>query len=192
MEKKETSYPLPPHGFNRTCSLRFPQLEIATRAPNPAQSGRIVLSFLAPLFLAGIGALSLPLIFHFIRKTPRGQTPFSSLMFLSPSPPRLTQRSRLDNILLLILRCAALLLLAAAFMRPFFRDAEMLASSDLGGRRVAERVGRARVRVEQPRSPRCHLPRRGPRFGRGRNALRRAGGDLLRVGLQQRELARSG
>ena len=62
------------------------------------------MSFLAPLYIAGMLAVSLPIVFHLIRRTPQGRQVFSSLMFLSPSPPRLTRRSRLDNILLLILR----------------------------------------------------------------------------------------
>ena len=47
--------------------------------------------------------------------------PFSSLIFLTPSPPKLTRRSRLDHLLLLLLRAAALCLLAFAFARPFLR-----------------------------------------------------------------------
>jgi hypothetical protein len=92
---------------------------------------------LAPLYLAGLAALSLPLIFHLVRRTPRGRQEFSSLMFLLPSPPRLTRRSRLDQILLLLLRLAALSLLAFAFARPFLREAATLALEDLPARRVA-------------------------------------------------------
>jgi len=79
------------------------------------------MSFLAPLFLLGAAAIALPVIFHLIRRTTRERTPFSSLMFLNPSPPRLTRRSRLEHLLLLALRCLVLLLLAAGFARPFFR-----------------------------------------------------------------------
>lgn len=92
---------------------------------------------LAPLYLAGLAALSLPLIFHLVRRTPRGRQEFSSLMFLLPSPPRLTRRSRIDQILLLLLRLAALALLAFAFARPFLREAATLALEDLPARRVA-------------------------------------------------------
>src|SRR5436190_12186311 len=92
---------------------------------------------LAPLYLAGLAALSLPLILHLIRRTPRGRREFSSLMFLMPSPPRLTRRSRLDQILLLLLRLAALALLAFAFARPFLRESATLALEDLPARRVA-------------------------------------------------------
>ncbi|MBW8885596.1 MAG: BatA domain-containing protein, partial [Planctomycetia bacterium] len=92
---------------------------------------------LAPLYLAGLAALSLPLIFHLVRRTPRGRQEFSSLMFLLPSPPRLTRRSRLDQIVLLLLRLAALAMLAFAFARPFMREAATLALEELPARRVA-------------------------------------------------------
>lgn len=92
---------------------------------------------LIPLYLAGLAALSLPLIFHLVRRTPRGRQDFSSLMFLSPTVPKLTRRSRLDQILLLLLRLAALALVAFAFSRPFLREASLLALTDLAGRRVA-------------------------------------------------------
>lgn len=79
------------------------------------------MSFLAPLFLAGAAAIALPILFHLIRRTTRERMPFSSLMFLRPSPPRVTRRSRLENILLLLLRCLVLCLLALGFARPFFQ-----------------------------------------------------------------------
>jgi hypothetical protein len=80
------------------------------------------MSFLTPLFLVGGAALALPVIFHLIRRTTREHTVFSSLMFLLPSPPRLSKRHRLEDILLLILRCLALALLALGFARPFLRQ----------------------------------------------------------------------
>jgi hypothetical protein len=79
------------------------------------------MSFLAPLFLLGGLAIALPVIFHLIRRTSKERVPFSSLMFLQPTPPRVTRRSRLENILLLILRCLVLLLLALGFARPFLQ-----------------------------------------------------------------------
>src|SRR5687768_3002590 len=77
------------------------------------------MDFLAPLFLAGAAAVALPIIFHLIRKTTNEKTIFSSLMFLLPTPPKVTRRSRLDNILLLLLRCGVLCLLALGFARPY-------------------------------------------------------------------------
>ena len=91
------------------------------------------MSFLAPFYLAGIFAISLPILFHLIRRTPKGRTTFSSLMFLKPSPPRLTRRSRLEHILLLCLRALILILLALAFARPFFRTQENSETKSLEG-----------------------------------------------------------
>jgi hypothetical protein len=79
------------------------------------------MSFLAPLFLLGGLALALPVLFHLIRRTSRERTVFSSLMFLNPTPPRITRRSRLENIFLLLLRCIVLCLLALSFARPFIQ-----------------------------------------------------------------------
>ena len=84
------------------------------------------MSLLAPLYFFGAAAIGLPILFHLIRRQPKGQVEFSSLMFLQPTPPRLTRRSRLDNWLLLMLRALALLLMAAAFTRPFLRSASVL------------------------------------------------------------------
>ena len=95
------------------------------------------LGALTPLYLAGALAVAAPLIFHLIRRTPRGETTFSSLMFLSPSPPRLTRRSRIDNWILLLLRAVALILIALAFMRPFLRERSESTVAGSRGRRLA-------------------------------------------------------
>lgn len=77
------------------------------------------MNFLAPLFLLGGLAVALPVVFHLIRRTTKEQMPFSTLMFLKPVPPRMTKRSRLEDILLLLLRCLVICLLALGFARPF-------------------------------------------------------------------------
>ena len=76
---------------------------------------------LAPLYLLGALAVVGPILFHLWRRTPRGRREFSTLMFLSPSPPRVTSRSRVEHWLLLMLRGVVLLLLALAFARPLWR-----------------------------------------------------------------------
>ena len=55
------------------------------------------MSLLAPLYFAGALAIGLPILFHLIRRQPKGNIAFSSLMFLKPTPPRLTRRSRSGN-----------------------------------------------------------------------------------------------
>lgn len=83
------------------------------------------MSFLTPFFLLGALAIAGPILYHLIRQTTRERTLFSSLMFLMPSPPRISKRHRLEHILLLILRCLALLLLALGFARPFLTQTEL-------------------------------------------------------------------
>ena len=77
------------------------------------------MSFLYPLLLAGIAAIGIPIILHLIRRQTRKRITFSSLMFLRTTLPRFKSRSRLENLLLLILRCVIVCLLALAFARPF-------------------------------------------------------------------------
>jgi len=78
------------------------------------------MNFLYPLFLAGIAAVGLPIVLHMIRRHTRKRITFSSLMFLRTTIPRFKNRSRIENLLLLILRAVILCLLAFGFSRPFF------------------------------------------------------------------------
>ena len=94
------------------------------------------MSFLAPLYVLGALGIGLPILFHLIKRQPRGQRAFSSLMFLRPTPPTVTRRSRLDHLPLLLLRALALLLLAAAFARPYFRGPAQLIEAAPGKRIV--------------------------------------------------------
>jgi hypothetical protein len=79
------------------------------------------MNFLFPAFLLASAAIAIPILLHFRRQPPQKAVPFSSLMFLeqTPVPPR--TRRKLEDWLLLALRCLALLLLAMMFARPFFR-----------------------------------------------------------------------
>ena len=97
-------------------------------------NGERTMSLLTPLYVLGLAAISLPILFHLIRRTPTGRVAFSSLMFVTATPPRLTRRSRLDQWLLLLLRAAALILLALAFARPFWRTASVSDVGDLPDR----------------------------------------------------------
>lgn len=94
------------------------------------------MNFLAPLFLLGGLAIALPIVFHLIRRTTRERVVFSTLMFLQPSPPRLTRKSRLEHILLLVLRCLVVCLLALAFARPFFQKPMAAAPATEDARRL--------------------------------------------------------
>src|SRR6266511_2127186 len=94
------------------------------------------MSFLAPLFLFGALAVALPIVFHLIRRTSKEKIPFSSLMFLQPTPPRVTRRNRLEHIFLLLLRGLVLCLLALGFARPFFQKPITISPPNEAGKRI--------------------------------------------------------
>ena len=89
------------------------------------------MSFLTPLFLLGGLAVALPVVFHLVRRSSRERMVFSSLMFLKPTPPRMTRRNRLEHIFLLLLRCLAICILAMGFARPFLQ--KPMAATPQGG-----------------------------------------------------------
>jgi hypothetical protein len=62
------------------------------------------MNFLTPWFLWGALAVAGPVLFHLIRRAARERMPFSSLMFLAPTPPRTVRRRKLEHLLLLLLR----------------------------------------------------------------------------------------
>ena len=84
------------------------------------------MSFLFPAFLAGALAIAIPILLHFMRRQSAPPLAFSDLRFLRRAQSAAVRRRRLRDWLLLALRVVALLLLAAAFARPFF-DATGLA-----------------------------------------------------------------
>ncbi len=83
------------------------------------------LSFLNAFFLWGLAAASVPIIIHLIKRNRAVKLPFAAIRFLQIEPNKKVRSQRFKQILLLLLRVAAVLLLALAFARPFFpeRDA---------------------------------------------------------------------
>ena len=92
------------------------------------------MSFLTPLFLAGLAGLAIPVIIHLIQKERKNVVAFPSLMFLRKIPYESVERRKIRNWPLLLLRLAALALIVMAFARPFLRS-EAIAASAAGGAR---------------------------------------------------------
>lgn len=82
------------------------------------------MSFLNPLFLLGLAAVAAPIIVHLVRRTKSPRVEFPSLMFVRRVPQKTIRRRTVQNWLLLALRCLAFLLLALAFVRPYFGSGE--------------------------------------------------------------------
>src|SRR6267142_6137707 len=92
--------------------------------------------FLSPLFWLGIAAVAAPILVHLVRRTRARKIEFPALIFLKQVPQRTIRRRTLRNLLLLILRCLAILLIVLAFTRPFFTGSSRAKESDSAGATV--------------------------------------------------------
>ena len=103
------------------------------------------MSFLAPLFFAGLAALAVPILVHLTHKERKDVVVFPSLMFLSRIPYQAVRRQRIRHCLLFALRCLALIFLALAFARPFLNKSAMRPPRPLARRSRARDPARSLV-----------------------------------------------
>jgi hypothetical protein len=94
------------------------------------------MSFLTPLFFLGAAALAAPILVHLVRRTRARRIQFPALVFVRQVPQRTIRRRTLQNLLLLIIRCLAILLIVIAFMRPFFSNKSAAKTSASAGATV--------------------------------------------------------
>ena len=130
------------------------------------------MAFLAPLFLAGLLALAVPIIVHLTHKERKDVIVFPSLMFLTRIPYQAVRRQRIRHWLLFALRCLALILLALAFSRPFLtRPASAAPVRGLGAKELVILLDRS------------YSMAYGDRWTRGVDAAKRA---IAGIGLNDR------
>ncbi len=86
--------------------------------------------FLTQWMLYGLAAVALPVIIHLLQRRRVVQVPFSTLRFLKLIIAKTSRRSRIENLLLLLLRCLIYTLLILAAARPAMSPQ---AASFLGG-----------------------------------------------------------
>src|SRR3954468_6786634 len=94
------------------------------------------MSFLTPLFLAGLGAIAIPVLIHLIQREKKRVIEFPSLMFVRRIPYQSVRRRRIRHWALLLLRAAAIALIVAAFARPFLRQGAAAAAAGGGAREL--------------------------------------------------------
>lgn len=92
------------------------------------------MGFLTPLFLAGLAALTVPILVHLTHRTRSETIPFPSLMFLQKIPFKSSRRQTLRHWLLFALRCLAVALLVFAFARPFLGTSQAATPGQTGAR----------------------------------------------------------
>jgi len=124
------------------------------------------LSFLAPLFFAGLAAIAIPILIHLTYRQKATIIPFPSLMFVQKVPFKSMRRQKIRHWLLFLLRCAALALLVLAFSRPFFDQMSIAATLSSASREVVILIDNS------------HSMSYGDRWQRAKEAAREAIGDL--------------
>ena len=78
--------------------------------------------FLTPLFLIGLLAALIPVAIHLIRREKPPKVMFSTIRFLKKTSKKLVLFQYLQQIALLLLRAAVIVLLVLAFARPLFNQ----------------------------------------------------------------------
>ncbi len=110
------------------------------------------MGLMAPWFLAGLAALSLPVWLHLLKRRRSPPREFSSLLLFERRVESSLRRRRLRYLLLLALRCLLLAALALAFARPYREAAAgaaagrlvVLALDESYSMRQGDRMARAR------------------------------------------------
>jgi hypothetical protein len=88
------------------------------------------LSFITPMLVGGAALVAVPLVLHLIMRRKPVPHEFPALRFLRERAVTNRRRLRLNHVLLLLLRMAALALLALALARPVLRGAGWLADGE--------------------------------------------------------------
>jgi hypothetical protein len=76
------------------------------------------MSFSAPLFLLAVLAAAIPVVLHMINRRRAKNLPFSTLRFLRISVQKTRRKKRIHDVLLMVIRAAVLLLIAAGLAKP--------------------------------------------------------------------------
>ncbi|MBU4399112.1 MAG: BatA domain-containing protein [Planctomycetes bacterium] len=76
------------------------------------------MTFAAPLFLLAVFAAAIPVVLHLVNRRRAKEAPFPTLRFLKLSVQKTRRRKRIQDLLLMVLRAAVLLLAAVGLARP--------------------------------------------------------------------------
>ena len=80
------------------------------------------MSFLNPFLLIGALGIALPILAHLFNQQQVRKTDWAAMQFLNHNVKVRSRQIKLRDLLLLILRCLALLLLVFALARPSWKD----------------------------------------------------------------------
>src|SRR5438445_1675608 len=76
------------------------------------------MSFLNPILLGGLFAISIPIIIHLLNRRKFQKVVWAAMRFLKISVEQNQRRMKIEDLILLVLRCLLVALLALALARP--------------------------------------------------------------------------
>lgn len=129
------------------------------------------MAFLHPtLFLAGAACIAIPILIHLLLRQRRKPIPWAAMRFLLEAWRKHRRRLRLQQWLLLAVRCLLVALLAAAIGRPLLQRAGLLGGSSgraiyllidngVGAQYMGEVAGGAATDSSSPSAPASSAPR---------------------------------
>jgi hypothetical protein len=91
------------------------------------------IGFVTPWMLAGMALAALPIVSHLLTRRTRRRIVFPTVRLLAESSASQSQLYKLRRLVLLILRCLAIALVAWAFARPLWREADVPAATGGAG-----------------------------------------------------------
>ena len=97
----------------------------------------------APALLGGLALVGVPVLIHLLNRRRYEVKPFAAMAFLQQAFAKRRRRLRLENLLLLVLRCLAVCLAALAMAQPFVPPDSLLSLVSAGRRDVVLVVDRS-------------------------------------------------
>ena len=80
------------------------------------------MSFLNTIMLAGLAAVAVPIIIHLLNRRKFKTVTWAAMKFVKLSVDQNQRRMRIEDLILLLIRCALVALLALALARPALKD----------------------------------------------------------------------
>ena len=119
--------------------------------------------FTNPALLGGLAAVAVPILIHLLLRSRNTRMRFSTLLFFRQQDPRATQRRKLRNWLLLVIRTLLVVLLVLGFARPYLVGHDAAA---------AGQPRRHVILVLDRSASMAAADREGPRWARAGQAMR--------------------
>ncbi len=111
-------------------SMQFDRALTEYLGQSPAPVLTPMLTFLTPWLLAGAALVAVPIVLHLIMRRQPKHLVFPALRFIQMREEANRRQLRLRHLLLLLLRCAAIVLLALALARPSLKSAGIIGDQE--------------------------------------------------------------